>query len=185
MELHSSSENLLIERLRLGDEEAFEAIYNQYAESLLIFAESKLYSLEESRDVIQELFLSIWLRRAELRIQSSLKSYLYAMAKNRVIDQIRRNMLKEGYAENMRQISPAFQSLEDELYARELSSNLDLELSRLPDTTREVFRLSRKEGKSNKEIAEQLNLSEQTVKNNISKALKHLRNTLRFFFQLF
>src|SRR5690606_5198806 len=116
------------------------------------------------------------------KVEYSFRTYLFAAARHRIVDHIRRNLVREEYAEHLRRLSPAFRSLEEELNARELEANVTNQLTQLPETTRRIYLLSREEGKSIKEIAETLHLSEQTVKNNISKALKHLRNTLHAFF---
>ncbi|AOM78402.1 RNA polymerase sigma-70 factor [Pedobacter steynii] len=168
------------------DQKAFSEIYSRYVRVLIRFAESKLYTLEDARDVIHDLFTGLWDERSTLEIQESLKSYLFGIAKYKIINKIRKNIVRESYAEKLRTLSPAYHSLEEELNAKELRTNVRSKLDQLPQKTRYIYQSSRDEHKSIKEIAEELNLSDQTVKNQISIALNHLRKSLSaFFFCLF
>lgn len=176
----------LVSLLKDGDAEAYAEIYNRYIRVLVRFAESKLYSLEDARDLIQDLFTGVWSGKENLEIQDSLKSYLFGIARFQIINKIRKNIVREDYADKLRALSPAYVSLEEELEFRELDSNIKAKLNELPQKTRDIFQKSREESRSIKEIAEELNLSEQTVKNQISMAIKHLRKSFSaFFFSVF
>lgn len=176
----------LIPLLKNSDQNAYAEIYSRYVRPLIRFAESKLYSLEDARDVIQDLFTTLWSERQTIDIQDTLKSYLFGIARYQIINKIRKNIVREDYAGRLRALSPAYHSLEEELDARELNSNILAKLDQLPEKTKYIYLSSRHENKSIREIAEELDLSDQTVKNQISIALKHLRKTLSmFFFMLF
>jgi len=169
-----------------NDQKAYAEIYRRYVRLLVRFAESKLYSLEDARDIVQDLFTNFWSERLDLHIQDNLKSYLFGIAKYQIINKIRKNVVRESYAGKLRALSPAYHSLEEELNARELSTNVRSKLDQLPQKTKYIYQRSRDEHKTIKEIAEELNLSDQTVKNQISIALNHLRKSLSsFFFYLF
>ncbi|MGN6177611.1 MAG: RNA polymerase sigma-70 factor [Mucilaginibacter sp.] len=168
-----------------GDEEAYAEIYRRYVIALTRFAESKLFDLEDARDLIHDLFVNLWADKDDLIITDSLKAYLFAVTRFQIINKIRKNIVREAYAEKLRTLSPAFHSLEAELNARELEDNLKARLAALPDKTQYIFRQSREEERTTQDIAEELNLSNQTVKNQVSIALKHLRQSLSsilFFF---
>ncbi len=169
----------LIILLKKDDQSAFTEIYNRYAESLAGFAASKLYSLDDARDIIHDLFVKLWENRDQVYITSSLKSYLFSIVRHRIIDKIRKNITREEYASMVQSlIVPSHDSADKQVEAQELQQSIEKSLNQLPPRVREIYKLSRDEGLSNHEIAEKLNLSEQTVKNQLSAALKHLRGSL-------
>ena len=175
----------LLTLLRGGNDAAYAEIYRRYITQLVRFTESKLYDLEEARDLIQDLFTQLWRDRETIVIESNLKAWLFASARHRIIDQIRKNVVRETYSERLRNLSPAFHSLEEELNAKELQSRINTKLSELPEKTQKIYQ-DRENGKTVEEIAEDLHLSGQTVKNQLSIAMKHLRSSLsNFLFLLF
>lgn len=127
----NNTDDRLAVLLQNGDESAYTEIYKRYAPALTAFAESKLYSLEDARDVIQDLFTDLWKARRNTQINGSLKSYLYAATRYRIISKIRKNLVREDYAERLRTISPPYFSLEEELNARELGRNVHSKLGQL------------------------------------------------------
>jgi RNA polymerase sigma-70 factor (family 1) len=169
----------LIILLKKGDQQAFTEIYNRYAESLVGFAASKLYDLDDAKDILQDLFVKLWENREQLYITSNLQSYLFAITRHRIIDKIRKSITREEYAsiaQSMQAIYP--HSIDNQVEAKELQENIYKSLNQLPSRVKEIYKLSREEGLSNREIAEKLNLSEQTIKNQLSTALKHLRKII-------
>lgn len=175
----------LVLLLREGNQPAYAEIYSRYVNVLVRFTESKLYSLDDARDLVQDLFTGLWSDRKALIVNSTLKAYLFGIVKNQVITKIRKNIVREAYADRLRNLSPAFHSLDEELDAREVAFNIKRGLEGLPDKTKTIYQLSREENKSIKEIAEEMNLSDQTVKNQISIALKHLRKSISSFLFIF
>ncbi|PTS97111.1 RNA polymerase subunit sigma-70 [Pedobacter sp. HMWF019] len=179
------SDNELIILFREGNELAYIEIYNRYVVSLTDFAESKLYSFEDARDLIQDLFTSLWTERDTIQINEHLKAYLFAAVRYQVINKIRKNIVRRDYAEKLKSLSPAYCSLDEELNARELDTTIRKRLSQLPEKTKSIYQRSREQNKTIKEIAEEFKVSDQTVKNQISIALKHLRESLSMFLGLF
>jgi len=173
------SDEQLVALLKKGDQQAFAEIYRRYAESLAGFAAFKLFNLDDARDILQDLFVKLWENREQLYITSNLQSYLYAIIRHRVIDKIRKNITREEYASASQSLASFFQPAGDkQLEAKELQQTIQHSLDQLPARVKEIYKLSREEGLSNTEIAQKLNLSEQTVKNQLSTALKHLRKSL-------
>jgi len=169
----------LVILLKKDDPQAFTEIYSRYAESLAGFAASKLYSLDDARDILHDIFVKLWENREELHITSNLQSYLFTVIRHRIIDKIRKNITREEYAAVRQSLNAVYQdSIEKGLEARELQQTIEKSLDQLPPRVKEIYKLSREQELSNREIAEKLNLSEQTVKNQLSAALKHLRKTL-------
>lgn len=169
----------LVAQLKKGDEQAFAEIYHRYAGSLAGFAASKLYSLEDARDLLHDMFVKLWEGREQLYITSNLQSYLYAVIRHRIIDKIRKNITREEYASIARSlIATDQQGVDKQLEGKELEQTIEKSLDQLSPRVKEIYKLSRQQGLSNHEIAQRLNLSEQTVKNQLSAALKHLRKSL-------
>ncbi|BAU56066.1 RNA polymerase sigma factor [Mucilaginibacter gotjawali] len=169
----------LVALLKNGDQLAFAEIYRRYGKNLAGFAASKLYDLEDARDLLQEMFVKLWENREQLQITSNLQSYLFAILRHRIIDKIRKNITREDYARALQSLPSFFQAGGDkQLEAKELQQAVRHSLDQLPARVREIYKLSREDGLSNPEIAQKLKLSEQTVKNQLSTALKHLRKSL-------
>jgi RNA polymerase sigma-70 factor (family 1) len=163
--------------LKAGDQLAFTEIYKRYAKQITTFAaaESRLNDLDDAGDVLHDLFVWLWEERAKLAITGNLKNYLFTAIRNRIIDHIRKNNTRHKYTELLEELS---YSLEQQLEAKELGQMLEHSLTNLPPRTAEIYRLSRHDHLSVKEIAVRLGLSEQTVKNQLATALKHLRQTM-------
>jgi len=169
----------LVALLKKGDQQAFAEIYRRYGENLAGFAASKLYDLDDARDILQDMFVKLWETREQLHITSNLQSYLYAVIRHRIIDKIRKNITREEYAAARQSLVTFFQPGADkQVEAKELEHTIQKLLAELPPRAKEIYKLSREEGLSNDEIAKKLDLSEQTVKNQLSTALKHLRKSL-------
>ncbi|OJY88163.1 RNA polymerase subunit sigma-70 [Terrimonas sp.] len=174
--IHTETE--LIDLLNEGNKDAFSAIYELHASSLINFAASRLSSFEEARDIIHDVFVNIWDNRATLRITSSLKAYLFAAVRYRIIDHIRKNANRKEYAAMIEQLSGMLVVDEESgILTKDLQHTLEYTIEDLPSRTKEIYRLSRNHHLPVKEIAFKLGLSEQTVKNQLSAALHHLRHS--------
>ena len=169
----------LIALLKKEDRSAFAEIYRRYARKLTDFASTKLYSLDDVSDLIQDLFIGIWTDRHKLSVHSTLQSYLFTAVRYKVIDKIRRNVTREEYAMIVQSLStyPDYHP-ETELEAKDLKNIVDQAIEKLSPRTKEIYKLSRDEYQSVAEIARKLNISEQTVKNQLTAAMKSLRETL-------
>ena len=169
----------LIHLLKNDDETAFAEIYRRYAKSLADFTASKLFNLEDAQDIIHDLFVKLWEERKQLTITSNLKTYLFTITRHRIIDKIRRNITREEYAVMLQSLANAYQpSVEQQIAAKELQQTIENSLNELSPKVKEIYQLSREENLSISEIATKLKLSEQTVKNQLSTALMHLRKSL-------
>lgn len=169
----------LVDLLKNGDESAYSEIYSRYAENLAGFASSKLYSLEDAKDIVHDVFVNLWLERKMLRVDYDLKAYLFKLTRFRVVDKIRKNITREVYSDMIQNLATSFElTTEQQFAAKELKQTMERSLVQLSPRIVEIFRLSREEHLSIPEIAEKLQLSEQTVKNQLSTALKHLRGAL-------
>lgn len=146
---------------------------------MIAYAGARLFRLEDARDLIQDVFLKLWHDRLSLQIHTGLSNYLYTTTRNRVIDHIRRNAIREEYGLLLQHLGTTGNpDAEQLLAAKELTWRISHALDALTPKVREVYRLSREQHLSIPEIAAQLNISEQTVKNQLTTALNHLRKTL-------
>ena len=179
--LHSEEhEKELIQGLLSGGEKAFTAIYELYAPSLINYAAARLVSLEEARDIIHDLFVHLWEERDTIGITRSLRGFLFAAVRYRIIDHIRRNSTRREYANRLLALQKEIGGDNQELVeAKDLDRTLEKAIGELPPRVREIYLLSRRQHRSITEIAEKLHLSPQTVKNQLTTALSLLRSFLQ------
>jgi RNA polymerase sigma-70 factor (ECF subfamily) len=138
---------------------------------------------ESAEELVQELFITLWQNRESLQIQTSIDQYLYASVRNRCFNVVkRRAFLRKTHENLLRDHSIEQDSLNEGINFKELESAVSSSINELPDRCRTIFHLSRNEGLSYKEIARKLEISEKTVENQISIALKKLRENLIEFF---
>ncbi len=165
--------------LKEDDKSAFAEIYARYASQLTAFTASRLYKLDDARDLIQDLFVKIWTQRHTHEIDRNLKAFLFSVTRRRIVDQIRKNIHHEAYAHSIQQLEKAYGAFtEEQLMAKELEKHIQNSLEELTPGVRKVYKMSREADMSIEQIARQLQVSPQTVKNQLSSALKHLRQAL-------
>jgi len=174
----------LVDKLRAGDDMAFEQIYDMYKMPLFSYAFSRLEDREEVRDLIHELFMYLWAYRGELT-DGSLRAFLFVVLRRRILDQISRRRVVKRYVDGFLAYKQVAEDTTDHLVRqREMKSILENHIAALPKKMREVFELSRKTNYSRKEIAVQLGLSEETVKSHMQRALKILKVKLGPFLSM-
>lgn len=175
------TDQYLLQQLTHNDQAAFTAIYQRYWKALFREAMNVLRSQKEAEDCVQELFVSLWRRRESLAVTTSLGAYLHTAMRYQCIDIIEKDMKRGGYLKdftNYLEEHQAMPSVEEEMYARDLAANIDQVMDKMPGKMREVFRLSRHEHLTHREIADRLQISEETVKKQIYLALKILKSNL-------
>jgi RNA polymerase sigma-70 factor (ECF subfamily) len=176
------TESELLRKIAQGNELAFTEIYHQYWKLLFSVAANKLNNLADAEEVVQDVFADLWKRRAEINIRQSLKSYLAAAVKFQVYSLIYKRQRQRRYEEGLQQQDTAFLQVEEQYELKALQEKLQQTTAQLPERCKLVYELSREAGLSNKEIAQSLDISEKTVENQITRALKHLRASLKSFF---
>ncbi|RZK79529.1 MAG: RNA polymerase sigma-70 factor [Pedobacter sp.] len=171
-----SEDNHLFSLLCEGSKEAFDQIYNLYWKRLLVYVTNAIKDKEAAQDIVQEIFISLWLRRETIPHSGTLAGYLYTAARYKGISYIQANLKESKHADALiAYFSERQDSLNEDFAAKELQLIFDKGIENLPPKMREVFVLSRKENLSYKEISQKLNISDKTVKKQISNALKHFK----------
>lgn len=173
-----------LRKLSLGDVKSFNALFLCYYPKVKNFLWGFIKDEEEARDMAQEIFCKLWVKRQSIALVDSFKSYLYRMARNMIYDNYAHKQVKDSY--DIAQLSLPYYTdiIEEEFYAKELSLLIDMAVDKMPPQRRNVFIMSRKEGLSNDEIALKLNLNKRTVENHLSTALSELKKLSFLFVQL-
>jgi len=166
-------------RLRNGDEMAFNALYWKYSSYVYNFIVSLLYDPTIAEDLTQNVFLKIWERHEDIDPEKGIDNYMFTIARHLVYQETEERMkliIGPNEIEGLKEMSD--NSLEENIDATSLESYLQSVVNQLPSARKEIFQLSRIHHLSNKEIADKLSISEKTVENQITRALKFLKEQL-------
>nr|WP_295875094.1 RNA polymerase sigma-70 factor [uncultured Chitinophaga sp.] len=156
----------------------FDEIYELYWKELYETA-CRRVSAADAEDILQEVFLSLLKNPSVIENEGSVRAYLHKALKGKIIDFYRRSLLKEAFERNAAFTAPRYSSHPDaRLMHKELEVLLEKEISSMPERMQTVFLMSRKQMLSNEEIADELAISHQTVRNQISAAIKRIRRAL-------
>ncbi len=172
------SDQELIAQLREGSESALSELYSRYWDKLLAVAINRLGIEAEAEECVQDVFLSLWRRRHEIELKYALSTYLWVAVKHQVINRLDKRYAKRTLQTTELVDETTVPSSEELLLEKELREQIAATVGRLPEKCQMVYRLSREEGKSNKEIAEELNISEKTVEGHVTRALRDIRSDL-------
>jgi RNA polymerase sigma-70 factor (family 1) len=165
--------------LKEGDHHAYTAIYDRYKFLLYTHAFKKLQDREEARDVVQEVFVTLWNKRDVINTQLNLAGYMYTALRNTILNIFAHKEVRTRYIESMAgYFINDYAQTDHRIRSQQLASLIDREIAALPAKMQKVFVLSRKEHLSRKEISLQLDISEATVDRQIANALKILRARL-------
>ncbi|MCW3804491.1 RNA polymerase sigma factor [Plebeiibacterium marinum] len=163
-------------KIKNGNKTEFDRMFDYYYHPLCSFAYTYLKNTQIVEDVVIELFSSIWETRGALNIKSSLKNYLLTLTKNHSIDLIRKNKIHHvGIEHATGLISEEEDVLFDDV---DIVNKLHDLINKLPDQRRKILKLAVYEGKSYAQIAEELDISINTVKTQMSRAYKYLKEKL-------
>lgn len=174
-----SSDKQLVTEFLKGKVKAFDLLYEQYSERLYRFAYMLLKNKEDALDIVQETFLRIWKKREDLSEEKSFKSYLFTVSYNITVDLLRKRLNEKKYCEVLEKtFSFNPQSIENSADFNILNHQIRDLIEELPVRRKEIFKLSRDKGYSNKEIAGNLNISVKTVETQLTLALKFLKSRL-------
>jgi len=178
MGMNELEEHKLLAKLKYGDEQAFEKLFRQYYAPLCLYASGILQNNTAAEEVVQQFFVRFWVRRETLSINTSLKSYFFRSVKNRCLNTIKHEKIKQ---QHIKRVLAEAGNEEYSSYFLEvdLKDNIEKSIAALPEKRREIFRLSREEGLKYREIAEKLGISIKTVETQMGLAIKTLRSKLK------
>ncbi len=174
----SLDDRQLLEGLRHGDHDAFDAIFRAHYPALVGLAESLLRGRGLAEEVVQEVMLELWRRRDTLVVEESLRAYLFRATRNRSLNQLRHERVRVAAAPRLSVESASAAAAEPNLVQQEIDAALAEAMGALPPRCREIFELSRVHGLRYAEIASTLGLSVKTVEAQMGKALRILRERL-------
>jgi len=186
MEYPKLKDHELAALLRKGDAYAYTEIFERYNKILLRHAFRLLSNDDEAYDVVQDVFMQLWQKREVIEFNTSLSGYLFTAVKNKIFKLFAHQKVVLRYAESISAfLVEGYNIVEDRLMEKELSALIAKEIEALPAKMREVFILNKKEELTYKEIAERLNISDQTAKQQVYKAMKILKPKIDGFLAIF
>ncbi len=169
----------IIKAIKQGDERVYEKSFRKYYQSLCNYANSIINDLDESEEIVQNVFITIWEKRNEMEITISLKSYLYRAVHNHCLNRLKHLKVRakhEQYA--LDYYDSSYEAVHETVYKNELEIKLHEAINKLPEQCKIIFKMSRFDELKYQEIADKMNLSIKTIENQIGKALKILRTEL-------
>jgi len=174
------NEDRVIEGLKSGDKLVFEEVYRSYYIPLCYYCLRYVEKIEDSEEIVQELFLKLWEKHEELEINSSVNAYLYRAIQNYALNFLNKKKTQDKY--HVIQGKQLYESHDNgliKLEENELQAILKKAILKLPEKRRMIFELSRFDGLKYGKIASQLSISVKTVETQMTKALKYLRVVLK------
>lgn len=179
-ELANLSDQQLLEQLATGDQAVLKHYFDTHYKALCRHGLKYVRIAEISEEIVQEIFVNFWERRGTLKISGSVSAYLYSAVRYRCINYIRNQLPKEqAMTESVDVASEAEIEFDADLEGQDLKARLQQAIADLPEKCRLIFLLAKEEGLTYREIADELEVSEKTVENQIGIALKKLRLALR------
>jgi RNA polymerase sigma-70 factor, ECF subfamily len=175
----SITENI-IHRLRKDDKSAVDELFGYYYPRLYHFSKSILKIENDIDDILQEVFVKIWINRQKISNAETFNAYIFTITKNEVLNLIRSKLKDNAFKDKLylKSVAKEYQ-YQNQLEFDEIKTGIDHIVEGLPEKRQQIFILSRTEGLSNKEIAQQLNISEKTVEDHITHAIKYIKRSLK------
>lgn len=173
------SETQVIQAIRIGDEQAFRRLYGQFYNYLMVVGLRYLTDRLRVEDVIQDVFLDIWNKRADLNITTGIKSYLRGAVSNKCLAILRKDKRMDYVYEHAVDLADDKHQISHQMDAALIQQTVKEALESMPPKRKNVFILSREKGLSNKEVAKKLDVSVKTVENHMTLVLKTLRLALK------
>ena len=177
--MNSNREKHLIKQLKGSSHGAFAEIYDHYSKRVYAFSVKSLKDNSEAENAVQTIFMRLWEHREELNEELSLIAYLFKLTKNHIINVNKRKIYKEILTEYLKENSESQVDLNKDIDCKDIVRFVERLLEELPERRKEMFLLNRNDGLTYREIANKLNVSENTVDTQIRNALNYLREKVR------
>lgn len=169
----------ILKQLKTGDMAAFDTIYQSYSKKLYSFTFSLLKDHEQSEEMVQDVFVTLWEKRDGININLQFENYLFTICYNSARKFFRRKKIEKKVKEYLLINAPeSIPETDNTIIYNELMTMVELTVEKLPPKRKAVYKLSRQEGKQIKEIADRLNISSRTAETHLTKALKFLKQEL-------
>ena len=170
----------LIKGLKNNDKEVFEEIYRLYYIPLCYYCAAYVGRVEDAEEIVQSLFLRLWIKRSKIKIDTSLKSYLYRAIQNDSYNYLNRKKIEGKFMLHKERMNGSpFESVQHTIEKDELEGLIKQAILKLPLKRRRIFEMSRFQGLKYSEIADKLSVSVKTVETQMGKALKMMRKALK------
>lgn len=172
------SKQISFKDIKDGDRQAFRTVFEKYYIRLHRFIWGYVHSKTVAEGLVQDLFTTLWEKRDEIEIEHSIKAYLFRSARNKSIDWLRHEKVKDEWREEKKQLNKQKEhpDLSKRLHDKRMLTEVKQAINEMPERRSEVFMLSRYEDMTYREIAELLDISISTVEKHMSKALEELRS---------
>lgn len=176
----------LTDLLKSGEEGAFTEIYNRFSGLLYTYSYKLTKDTDAAQDLVQELFIALWDKRETIAFNTSLAGYLYTTVRYKFLKQVAHEKVKLVYADDfISYMAGGSDAVVNYISDKELLLEVEKLVAHLPKKMARIFIASRMEHRSHEEIAEEMKLSEKTIKNVMSQAVKNLRLKIGAFLMLF
>lgn len=183
IEFSQYSDEKLMQEIKAGNMFAFDVLYKKYNKRLYKFGYSILKSQEETENLIQDVYLTLWETRDKVEKDSSIKYYLFSIAYNSAITIIRKKARKSEFIKYLKSLPEINEEpVNMQLEYNELTNKLNEIINELPQRQKDVYLLHRAKGLKYNEIAGRLNISVNTVENHMSRALRTIRARLGTYY---
>ena len=175
-ETKNHSEQLLVSELKNGNEKAFRQLFDLYYQDIYGYSISLLKSKEAAEENVQDVFMKVWLNRDNLNLEQSFKAYIFTIARNQAF-----NTLNKAANDQLLKEEIFYESQKSHDYGDYSIREADCKklrkqaMKQLPPKRKQIFKMSRKKGMSYEEISQELGISINTVRNQMSKALESMR----------
>jgi len=186
-EYKTISDNELIDLLKGSDHSAFNEIYHRYFYLIFTHAYKKLRDEDQAKDIVQDVFATLWFKREVNLPTSNLAGYLYTAVRNKIFDLFAHQQVQSKYIASLNKFLNTQVSTPADYRVREheLQLYINKEIAALPKKMREVFELSKKDNLSNREIANQLNTTESNVSQHVNNGMRILKTKLNSILLIF
>lgn len=171
---------VIVKGLIKNDKQALDELYNYYYPKLYIYAKGFLKVEDDINDILQEVFIKIWENRKNIKNVETFNAYIFTISKNAIISYFREKTKTSSFESRVKNMATSEgYYLNDSIEYLEVKEKVDQIIEKLPEKRKHIFKLSREQGLSHKEIATQLGISIKTVEDHIMHAIRHLRKHLK------
>ena len=170
----------IVTKFKAGDAAAFDAIYDMYSQKLYNFALGLLKDQDNAGEVVQEVFVTLWEKRSQVDVTFNFENYIFTIAHNSIRKYFRKKSMENRVKNFLLINSPdVVENADTSIVYNELFELANKSIERLPPKRKTIYKLSRIEGMTIKEIATRLDISTRTAENQLAKALKYLKEELQ------